>query len=59
MADFPNPNVDPLACGRLNVPRSSVCDPDKLLTNDDKNLIEGYISKISQAQVAVAVMDKM
>ncbi|RYH22437.1 TPM domain-containing protein [archaeon] len=59
LADYPNPNLDPLACGRLEVARSSVCDPDKLLSKDDKNLIEGYINKISQAQVAIAVMDKM
>lgn len=59
LADIPNPNVDPLRCGRPDVPKSAVCDPDNKLTKDEKNEIEGYINKIPNAQVAVAIIEKM
>eukprot|EP01039_Chlorochromonas_danica_P002056 gene2056-2243_t len=57
--DVPNPNTDPMACGRDLVSRSSLCDPDKKLTVDEKNEIEGYINQITTAQLAVAIIDKM
>jgi uncharacterized membrane protein YgcG len=56
---IPNPMIEPYACGRENIPKSSVCDPDHILTKDDKNEIEGYINKVTTAQIAVAVIDKM
>lgn len=57
--DFPNPMTDPLRCGRKDVPRSRVCDPDHLLTKTSQDEIEGHINFIKTGQVAVAVVKKM
>uniref|UniRef100_A0A7S3MD19 RING-type domain-containing protein n=1 Tax=Spumella elongata TaxID=89044 RepID=A0A7S3MD19_9STRA len=57
--DFPNPMTDPLRCGRKEVPRSRVCDPDHLLSKDSQDEVEGHINFIKTGQVAVAVVKKM
>lgn len=59
IAEIPNPNKDPLSCGRRDVAKSAVCDPDNKLTKDAKDEIEGFINQITNAQLAVAVIDKM
>lgn len=57
--DVSNPIVSPEKCGREGVPRSAICDPDLLLTKEDKDAVEGFINAISAAQVAVAVVNRM
>jgi hypothetical protein len=59
VADFPNPMTDPLHCGRKEVPRSQVCDPDVVLTKAIQDEIEGHINFIKSGQAAVAVVRKM
>ena len=58
-SDVPNPMLNPAACGRGNVPKSAICDPSLLLSEESKNVIEGYVNAINNAQVAVAVIDEM
>ena len=58
-SDVPNPMLDPTACGRSNVPKSAICDPSLLLDVESKNVIEGYINAIYNAQVAVAVVSEI
>ena len=42
----PNPMLYPQVCGREDedIARSAICDIDKMLSNDDKNLVEGRIN---------------
>jgi hypothetical protein len=42
---YPNPMVDPDACGRPGVQRSFICDPDNLLTARGANILEVAIIK--------------
>ena len=35
-AEYPNPQTDPVKCGRSNKP-SYVCDPNKLISSADGN----------------------
>ena len=59
----PDPMKDPNGCGRLNVPHSAVCDPDILLSSDDKDVIEGRINLQFEdnllAEVAVLVVGEI
>jgi uncharacterized membrane protein YgcG len=57
--DIPNPNTNPAQCGRPNVAKSSICDPDNLLTKDSKDVIEGYINQVTKAEIGVLVVDKI
>ena len=57
--DLKSPMVNPASCGRPNVARSQLCDPDSLLTKEQKDVIEGMTNGITQAQVAVVVLKKM
>lgn len=57
--DFPNPMTDPLRCGRKDVPRSMVCDPDHLLSKTAQDEIEGHLNFIKTGQVAVAIVKKI
>ncbi len=53
---FPNPDQ----CGRGDV--SMICDPDAVLTETEKNSIEGWLNLIYESrglQVSVALMEKM
>jgi len=46
---YPNPVLDPLACGR-RVPQSWVCDPDHLLSHESADVVEGLIKLINQGE---------
>jgi uncharacterized membrane protein YgcG len=59
IVDIPNPMTDPSACGRQNVPRSAVCDPDRYIKSDKLDEIEGYINAISSVEVAVVIIKQM
>lgn len=61
VADVPNPNKNPVACGRPNVKQSSICDPDNLLASAEKDTIEGFLLQIpeSKAQVAVLIVNSI
>mmetsp|Transcript_23024 Transcript_23024/g.20914 ORF Transcript_23024/g.20914 Transcript_23024/m.20914 type:complete len:475 (-) Transcript_23024:64-1488(-) len=58
--EIPNPMIDPKGCNR-DVTKSNICDPNNLLSKDDKDIIEGYINSIpvETAQLAVLVIEKM
>ncbi|KAJ1420230.1 TLP18.3, Psb32 and MOLO-1 founding proteins of phosphatase-domain-containing protein [Ochromonadaceae sp. CCMP2298] len=56
---MPSPMTDPLMCGRKDVPRSALCDPDHLLPKDQQDEIEGHINSIEKGQVAVAIVSRM
>jgi uncharacterized membrane protein YgcG len=58
-ARVPNPNLDPKGCGRPNVPKSAVCDPENLFTQESKDVIEGYMNEVKNAQMAVLVISQM
>lgn len=55
--------TDPLNCGRhTGVVRSMVCDPEKLLSSDAQDEVEGHINAITEktgAQVATIIISKM
>jgi len=57
--ELPNPMRDPAGCGRPNVPRSQICDPDDMLKKESKDVVEGYINAITKAEVAVAIVNSM
>lgn len=57
--DIPNPNTHPELCGRSTVPRSFICDPELILLDENKNVIEGFINSIERFQVAVLIINKM
>ena len=58
--DVPNPMTSPAECGRQLAGKSSVCDPDKLLSDESKDVIEGYINKMKvPTQIGVLVIEKM
>lgn len=59
VAEIPNPLTDPLACGRVGVAHSAICDPDRYLKKDKQDEIEGYINALSSVQVAVVVIKQM
>ena len=50
---------NPAACGRPNIPRSQICDPDEMLSKESKDVVEGYINAITKAEVAVAIVNSM
>mmetsp|Transcript_1265 Transcript_1265/g.2638 ORF Transcript_1265/g.2638 Transcript_1265/m.2638 type:complete len:561 (-) Transcript_1265:76-1758(-) len=56
---FPNPMTDPLQCGRKEVPRSQICDPDGILDRTAQDEIEGHINFIKSGQAAVVIIKKM
>jgi uncharacterized membrane protein YgcG len=58
-AAFPNPMKEPQKCGRKDVPRSQVCDPDGVISRVSQDEIEGHINFIKSGQAAVAVVKKM
>ena len=57
--ELPNPMKNPAACGRPNIPRSQICDPDEMLSKESKDVVEGYINAITKAEVAVAIVNSM
>ena len=44
-ANVPDPMKSPALCGRESVARSAVCDPDRLLSKESLDVIEGFINK--------------
>lgn len=54
-----NPMKDPLSCGRPEVDRSAICDPDNLLSKESKGTVDALINSIEEAEVAVAIIGKM
>lgn len=44
-ADLPNPQRDFRACGRAV--RSSICDPEFILTPEQQNMVDGLINEIA------------
>ena len=46
-------------CGRPDVPRSAICDPDNLMSKDAKDVAEGFINAAKTAEIGVVVIDKM
>jgi len=59
IADIPNPKTNPVECGRELVPHSSICDPDKLLTKDIKDEMEGYLNAMKEIEIAVVIVNRM
>lgn len=59
IADIPNPKTNPVECGRELVPHSSICDPDKLLTKDIKDEMEGYLNAMKEVEIAVVIVNRM
>ena len=58
---MPNPMKDPAGCGRPNVKSSAICDPENILTKDNKDVIEGFINAVptTTAQIAVVIIRSM
>jgi uncharacterized protein len=59
VSSIPNPNTTPDLCGRKGVPKSAICDPQNLLDQESKDVIEGRINGISELQYGVAIISKM
>lgn len=59
--DIPNPIQFPEKCGRVSseITKSTICDPDNILSDDSKNILEGYIQNIKNAQIGVLIIEKM
>lgn len=55
---MPNPKLNPSRAGRSGVESSNVCDPDKLLSRNDQDTIEGYVKR-SKHETVVAIIKKM
>ena len=61
LLEYPNPNVDLDWCGRRGV-RSSICDPDLVLSYESANVVEDALNAIAADhgyQVAVALVEEM
>jgi hypothetical protein len=43
---FPNPNKDFEKCGRPV--KSSICDPESILTNEQQNMVDGLVNEIAR-----------
>ncbi len=59
VADIANPMEDPLSCGRNAVAKSAICDPDQIIPKEKQDAVEGYINAITNAEIAVVVIQKM
>lgn len=55
---LPNPMNCPELAGRRGVNKSCICDPNMILSEETKNVIEGYINAY-ESQMAVVVINKM
>jgi len=61
-SEVANPRLEPARCGRPTVDRSSLCDPDDILTLESKDIVEGYINVHTAgrgAEVAVLILERM
>ena len=50
---------NPAMCGRPDVSRSAVCDPDLLLAKEDKDMLEYFFSVVTKARIALLIINKM
>lgn len=60
--NVPNPNKEPSKCGRAEVMKSMICDPDLLLSKDSADVVEGYINQGTSHgsyQLGVLLIKKM
>ena len=57
--EISNPMLNPQSCGRGEVSKSALCDPDDLLTTEEKDVIEGFMNKITLAQIGVVIIQQM
>ena len=51
--------LSPSTCGRPNVKTSQICDPDVLLSTDDKDVIEGRINVITKIEIGISIIRQM
>jgi len=54
---IPNPIHDFEKCGRAV--KSTICDPDNILLEDSKNIIQGFINEVQEAEIGVLAIKKM
>lgn len=47
---YPDPTQDPEACGRPGVEHSWVCDPDGILSVEQRNVVEGILKAIAAGE---------
>lgn len=45
--EFPNPQKDLLKCGRRDGVKSSLCDPENILTPQQHNMVDGLVNEIA------------
>jgi hypothetical protein len=45
--DFPNPQKDLTKCGRRDGLKSSLCDPENILTPQQHNMVDGLVNEIA------------
>lgn len=45
--EFPNPQKDLKACGRPGGIASSICDPERILSTEEQNMVDGLINEIA------------
>jgi hypothetical protein len=51
-----NPMKNPEKCGRTGVLHSAICDPDHIMTEAGKNVLEQVINNASSAEIAVTII---
>ena len=57
---LPSPFEHPNQCGRDEVPRSAICDPQYRLKRSEKDIIEGSLNSLAHlGQGAVAIVEKL
>jgi len=54
---IPNPLLDFLKCGRHV--KSTICDPENILKAENKNVLEGFINQVKNAEIGVLVIKLM
>ena len=57
-ADIQSPMINPTFCNR-NVKHSALCDPDNILNDEQRNVLEGLINTMNSAQVAILIINNM
>lgn len=58
-SDVPNPMLNPAQCGRPGVKTSAICDPENIMKKEQKDVIEGFINAVPNAQIAVVLVQLM
>jgi hypothetical protein len=51
--------TSPERCGREDVIKSSICDPQNLLEKSEKDILEGKINEFENIQLAIAIIKNM